>query len=871
MSDDRIDEIIAAYLEAEANGEAPDPKEWIATHPDLADELRAFFADHEEVHEWTEPLRAVAEADTTEGDSCLPSAPATLGEKVRDFGDYELLNEIKRGGMGVVYKARQVSLNRVVALKMILAGKLASEDDVRRFYTEAEAAANLDHPNIVPIYEVNKHKGQHYFSMKLVTGGSLTERIGEYLINPEAAARFLAKVARAVHHAHQRGILHRDLKPDNMLLDDTGEPLVTDFGLAKKVAQDKGNTASGAILGTASYMSPEQARGEKLLTTATDVYSLGAILYELLTGRPPFQAETLFDTVLLVLDKEPELPRQVNPEANRDLETIALKCLDKDPTRRYASAEALAEDLERWLAGRPILARPTGVLERLVKWAKRQRSAGVAWGVSVLVTVAAVAAIAGGSALALGTVLVAVWTAVVLLWLWQEYARRGESDPWPGGSRRPARPYHFLVAAGWGAVCGLGLWYPLHWAARGLNLNGPSIGIVLCAGCVFVSVLLYAYGKAFGNKAILMAAGFAAFNMWFVAPGSGEWPSLQSSPWFWFSHVSGTTLLFLVFILFTFKWHFQLPDCLKIYGIMYAVYVLIGALVVVTYGPILTLTIGAGQLGNALGGKTGIAIGEILGTLGGSILVVFFWSLALGTWKFDRNKVWVGICLMLILANLGAFSLVYWSRSVQDPPGVDLPLTAPSLIPFSVGTRPHDVLSQGWLDWVAAVAPVVLLVVAIERHFRMLRPFLAGPQEMKPTRSWHRGRLIARVLAGGFLALGLTFLAACLALFVRQEAVSPACCMLLVWGLWHLYGVRDLCRGDGRGSFWAPFTTGLLAWVSGLFLIAFLVSEGSTLNLWMLILGIVAAVFYLAAGFSLWYLRDVHQFILIKPAPETAP
>ncbi len=270
------------------------------------------------------------------------------------FDDYEVLGELGRGGMGVVYRARQKGLNRVVALKMVLGGRQATEDKLRRLRFEAESAAALDHPNIVPVYAVGGCQGQVFFSMKLIEGGSLAQRLGEFAADPRAVARLMLAVAGAVQHAHRHGILHRDLKPGNILLDAQGRPHVTDFGLAKRL-DAAADTQSGAIKGTPCYMAPEQARGRSQeVTTAADVYGLGAVLYELLTGRPPFQGDSALDTLKQVLDEEPVPPRKLNPHAERRLEAICLKCLRKRPADRYASAEALAQDLDNYLHGRPI-------------------------------------------------------------------------------------------------------------------------------------------------------------------------------------------------------------------------------------------------------------------------------------------------------------------------------------------------------------------------------------------------------------------------------------------------------------------------------------------------------------------------------------
>jgi WD40 repeat protein len=287
---------------------------------------------------------------------------------VKSFGDYELIDELGRGGMGVVFRARQVSLDRTVALKMILKGELATAGDVARFRGEAEDAARLEHPNIVPIYEVGEFDGQPYYTMKLIDGGSLVGRPRTHLRDDVA---LLATATRAVHYAHQRGLLHRDLKPGNILIDRDATPYITDFGLAKRTDGRTNVTRTGAVLGTPGYMAPEQARADKAPTTAVDVWALGAILYERLTGRPPFAAETPLATLQQVLESEPARPRSVNTALDRDLETVCLKCLEKDPARRYGSAAALADELDRWLRGESIQARPVGPLERGWRWTRR--------------------------------------------------------------------------------------------------------------------------------------------------------------------------------------------------------------------------------------------------------------------------------------------------------------------------------------------------------------------------------------------------------------------------------------------------------------------------------------------------------------------
>jgi serine/threonine-protein kinase len=432
-------------------GSLPDVEAVIRQNPDLADDLRELWATmlvtdcvaagvsrHASASaapsgaHVTSPFPgtpAGSEPDSPrEADGCTPSV----------FGDYELLEELGRGGMGVVYKAQQISLGRTVALKMIRRGANPAVADLARFRAEAESAARLDHPSIVPIYDVGQHQGQPYFTMKQVAGTTLARRLADGPIPPREAAALLAPICRAIQFAHERGVLHRDLKPSNILIDEAGRPHVTDFGLAKRVADGDGLTLSGAVLGTPSYMAPEQAAGSRgSLGPATDVYSLGTILYQMLTGHPPFQAATAVETVLMVLEQEPLPPRLVNPRADRELEMIALKCLQKPPELRYASAKDLADDLEAYLADEPTAAR-SGVFSQVVARAFRETHHATVlenWG---------------------------------LLWMWHSLALlvicvltnvlewRGVASPWP---------YLALWTAG------LGTWATIFWKLR--RRSGP--------------------------------------------------------------------------------------------------------------------------------------------------------------------------------------------------------------------------------------------------------------------------------------------------------------------------------------------------------------------------------------------------------------
>jgi tetratricopeptide (TPR) repeat protein len=406
----RLARAIAEYLEAERSGGEPDRRALIERYPDLRAELAAWFLEQDQGNAPTNSLGAAGSAaggasaaatadfhaplpETEVGPEgtalyarvdVSPTAQApTLpevgdagrlppGTRVGYVGDYELLSTIGHGGMGVVYEARQMSLNRVVALKMIRGGLFATDEEQRRFQNEAESAAALEHPNIVPILEVGEYEGRAYYSMMLVAGKNLAQRLAEYVADPKAAATLIAEVADAVAHAHQRGVLHRDLKPANILVDAEGHPHVADFGLAKRLGSESELTHTGQVLGTPAYMSPEQAAAHRgAVTTASDVYGLGALLFATLTGRAPFTSAIAAEVIRQVREEQPTRPTRLNGRVPRDLETICLKCLEKEPSRRYASAPALADDLRRWLRGEPVEARPVSAIVRAGMWCRR--------------------------------------------------------------------------------------------------------------------------------------------------------------------------------------------------------------------------------------------------------------------------------------------------------------------------------------------------------------------------------------------------------------------------------------------------------------------------------------------------------------------
>ena len=472
------EELLATLVEELSELRGPEAQtalqQLTADHPRLAGQLRELFAAMLVTDAVAEQSTIFArdgrgsDRESGSGSSLSASWP-TAGTGIlpgvtplpATFGDYELLEEIGRGGMGVVYRAVQKSLGRTVAIKMLLRRDLASPADLSRFRSEAEAAARLDHPGIVSIFEVGEFDGHPFYSMQLVEGTTLAKRLLQGPLPAREAAALLAKVADAVQVAHTRGVLHRDLKPSNILIDAGGEPHVSDFGLAKRLEADESVTHTGAILGTPCYMSPEQAAGSRGdVGPTSDVWSLGAILYQMLTGRPPFQASSPMDTLLAVLESDPPVPRSIDRQVDRDLEMIALKSLQKPQELRYGSAAELAADLRAFLAGEPVAARHGGFADMFARLFRETHHAVVLenWG------------------------LLWMWHSVVILALCvttDVLAWQGVTTRWP----------YLILWAG-----GLALWAPIFWALR--QRSGPVTAVErqiahIWGGSVIASVMLF--------------------------------------------------------------------------------------------------------------------------------------------------------------------------------------------------------------------------------------------------------------------------------------------------------------------------------------------------------------------------------------------
>lgn len=531
--DDRLAALIAGLADQLRAGTAPDVETAARAHPDLAGELRELWA----VAQFAQLARSVPlSATAAHPDGLHPHGPPPDDAPhplPREFGDFELLSELGRGGMGVVYKARQKSLDRVVALKMVREAHLASDADRARFRAEAHAAARLQHPNIVTVHEVGTFDGQAYFCMEYVEGRTLAQRVAaDGPLPPREAARLVAAIARAVHHAHLQGVVHRDLKPSNILLsgerraasDEPDKPSsltahrspltavkVTDFGLAKQVGLGESLTRTGVAVGTPSYMAPEQATGGKDATPQADVYSLGAILYELLTGRPPFRAATAAATLLLVLEQEPVPPRDLNPGVPRELEMVCLKCLQKPTDLRYPAAAALAADLEAYLAGEPMTVEPGSLGSFVSRLLRETHHAAVLenWGLLwmlhslMIFLLCLVTQVMFWAGVRSHGVYLAVWSVFLLTWGTIFWRLRRRGGPVLFVERQIAHAWAASVAASIG----------LFWieVAQGLPPLTLSPVLAVVAGMVFLfkagtlSGQFYLYALGYFVTAVVMA------------------------------------------------------------------------------------------------------------------------------------------------------------------------------------------------------------------------------------------------------------------------------------------------------------------------------------------------------------------------------
>jgi len=497
------DEQLAAVLnelnEALRAGREPDVDGAARRHPELADELRSLWGAMLLAECWAAPAVAAGGVATGSFTPATPHRDSPAGALRGDdfptvspaapqiFGEYELLDELGRGGMGVVYKARHRKLDRIVALKMIRRGATAPAAEFARFEQEALAAARLDHPHVVPVYEVGECEGRPFFTMQYVAGTTLSERLAEGPLPPREIAALLAPICDAVHAAHQQGILHRDLKPSNILIDRDGRPLVTDFGLAKRVEDDSSLTHTGAILGTPTHMSPEQAAGSRgRIGPRSDVYSLGVILYQMLTGRPPLQGATPMETVLMVLEQEPLPPRLLNPRADASLEMIALRCLQKPADLRYESARTLADDLRAYLADEPISARSGRFNQVVARWMAETHHAVVLenWGLLwmwhslVLLSVCVATNLMQWAAITSPWPYVGLWVAGLGTWAAIFWALRRRGGPVTFVERQIA---HIWA----GSIVSIALLFPLE---RLLGYSALSLSPVLglISGCVFL-------------------------------------------------------------------------------------------------------------------------------------------------------------------------------------------------------------------------------------------------------------------------------------------------------------------------------------------------------------------------------------------------